>query len=49
MQAEASRRGLTMSGELRAGDPGLALEAQGAVLRLAARRQHRHHAWASPS
>jgi hypothetical protein len=35
MQAEASRNGLTMSGELRAGDPGLALEAQGAVLRLA--------------
>jgi hypothetical protein len=35
MQAEVSRRGLTMSGELRAGDPGLALEAQGAVLRLA--------------
>jgi hypothetical protein len=36
MQAEAGRRGLTLSGELRAGDPGLALEAQGAVLRLAA-------------
>jgi hypothetical protein len=35
MQAEVSRRGLTMSGELRAGDPGLALDAQGAVLRLA--------------
>jgi hypothetical protein len=35
MQAEVSRSGLTMSGELRAGDPGLALEAQGAVLRLA--------------
>jgi len=35
MQAEASRSGLCMSGELRAGDPGLALEAQGAVLRLA--------------
>ena len=35
MQAEVSRRGLTMSGELRAGDPGLALEAQGAILRLA--------------
>ena len=35
MQAEISRRGLTMSGELRAGDPGLALQAQGAVLRLA--------------
>jgi hypothetical protein len=36
MQAEVSSRKLTMSGELRAGDPGLALEAQGAVLRLAA-------------
>jgi hypothetical protein len=35
IQAETSRRGLSMSGELRAGDPGLALEAQGAVLRLA--------------
>lgn len=35
MQAEVSRRGLSMSGELRAGDPGLALDAQGAVLRLA--------------
>jgi hypothetical protein len=35
MQAEVGRRGLSMSGELRAGDPGLALEAQGAVLRLA--------------
>jgi hypothetical protein len=35
MQVEVSRRGLTMSGELRAGDPGLALQAQGAVLRLA--------------
>jgi hypothetical protein len=35
MQTEARRNGLTMSGELRAGDPGLALEAQGAVLRLA--------------
>lgn len=35
MQAEVSRNGLSMSGELRAGDPGLALEAQGAVLRLA--------------
>ena len=35
MQAEVSRSGLAMSGELRAGDPGLALEAQGAVLRLA--------------
>ncbi len=35
MQAEIGRRGLTLSGELRAGDPGLALAAQGAVLRLA--------------
>lgn len=35
MLAEASRGGLSMSGELRAGDPGLALAAQGAVLRLA--------------
>src|SRR5215208_3735462 len=34
LQAEVSRSGLAMSGELRAGDPGLALEAQGAVLRL---------------
>jgi hypothetical protein len=35
IQAEAARSGLSMSGELRAGDPGLALVAQGAVLRLA--------------
>ena len=35
MQADAARRGLSMAGELRAGDPGLALDAQGAVLRLA--------------
>jgi hypothetical protein len=35
IQAEAGRSGLCMSGELRAGDPGLALEAQAAVLRLA--------------
>lgn len=35
MQADARRRGLCMAGELRAGDPGLALEAQSAVLRLA--------------
>jgi hypothetical protein len=35
MLADTARRGLTMAGELRAGDPGLALEAQGAVLRLA--------------
>ncbi len=33
--ADATRRGLRMAGELRAGDPGLALEAQAAVLRLA--------------
>jgi hypothetical protein len=36
LQAEAGRGGLTISGELRAGDPGLALESQGAVLRLSA-------------
>jgi len=35
MLADAVRQGLTFGGELRAGDPGLALEAQGAVLRLA--------------
>lgn len=35
MLANAKRQGLTMAGELRAGDPGLALDAQGAVLRLA--------------
>ena len=35
MQADVARRGLSMAGELRAGDPGLALDAQGAVLRLA--------------
>jgi hypothetical protein len=34
--ADIAKRGLTMAGELRAGDPGLALEAQPAVLRLAA-------------
>jgi hypothetical protein len=33
--ADAGKRGLTMAGELRAGDPGLALEAQPAVVRLA--------------
>lgn len=33
--ADARRRGLSMAGELRAGDPGLALDAQGTVLRLA--------------
>jgi hypothetical protein len=31
----ANKRGLTMAGELRPGDPGLALEAQSAVLRIA--------------
>lgn len=36
MHAEVTRRGLSMAGELRAGDPGLAITAQGAVLRLAA-------------
>lgn len=35
MLSEVRRRGLSMAGELRAGDPGLALEAQAAVLRLA--------------
>lgn len=35
MLAEVTRCGLSMAGELRAGDPGLALQAQGAVLRLA--------------
>ena len=33
--ADVTKRGLTMAGELRAGDPGLALEAQPGVLRLA--------------
>ena len=33
--ASVTKQGLTMAGELRAGDPGLALEAQPAVLRLA--------------
>jgi hypothetical protein len=32
---EVKRAGLSMAGELRPGDPGLGLEAQGAVLRLA--------------
>ncbi|MGP0057754.1 MAG: hypothetical protein ACLPID_00495 [Beijerinckiaceae bacterium] len=36
---EVRRRGLDMAGELRAGDPGLALEAQPAVLRLAGASQ----------
>ena len=35
MLAEARRQGLTMTGELRPGDPGMALDAQPAVLRLA--------------
>lgn len=35
MLMEARRRGLTMAGELRAGDPGLEISAQPAVLRLA--------------
>ncbi len=35
VRVEARRRGLTVAGELRAGDPGLALEAQASVLRLA--------------
>lgn len=35
MLADAGRRGLSMAGELRPGDPGLALDAQAAVLRLA--------------
>ncbi len=35
MQLDAARRGLSMAGELRPGDPGLALDAQAAVLRLA--------------
>jgi hypothetical protein len=35
MLADATKRGLTMAGELRSGDPGLAIETQAAVLRLA--------------
>lgn len=35
MMVEARRRGLRMAGELRPGDPGLALDVQGAVMRLA--------------
>lgn len=35
IQADVNRRGLSMAGELRPGDPGLAIEAQGPVLRLA--------------
>lgn len=33
--AEAHKQGLTMAGELRAGDPGLALQSQATVLKLA--------------
>ena len=35
LHADAVRRGLSLAGELRAGDPGLALDAQHAVLQLA--------------
>ncbi len=35
LHAQALRQGLTVAGELRAGDPGLGLDAQQAVLRLA--------------
>lgn len=35
MLADARKQGLTMAGELRSGDPGLALETQATVLRLA--------------
>lgn len=35
LHADIARRGLSMAGELRPGDPGLALDAQPAVLRLA--------------
>jgi hypothetical protein len=35
MLVDATRSGLTMAGELRAGDPGLAIETQGTVLELA--------------
>jgi hypothetical protein len=35
MVGEAARRGLSIAGELRSGDPGLALDSQAAVLRLA--------------
>jgi len=35
MLADATRQGLEMAGELRSGDPGLAIDTQGAVLRLA--------------
>ena len=34
LHADAVRRGLSLAGELRAGDPGLALDAQPAVLQL---------------
>lgn len=39
MLADVRRQGLTMAGELRAGDPGLALEAQATILRLAGAEQ----------
>ena len=35
MLADANKRGLSMAGELRAGDPGLAIESQSVVLKLA--------------
>lgn len=35
LHADVARRGLSMAGELRPGDPGLALDAQASVLRLA--------------
>lgn len=35
MLVEATRKGLAMAGELRSGDPGLAIETQATVLRLA--------------
>jgi hypothetical protein len=35
MLSDARKRGLMMAGELRSGDPGLALETQAAILRLA--------------
>lgn len=48
MLSECYRRGLTMAGELHAGDPGLDIEAQAAVLRLAEAHKigvslHGHH------
>ena len=44
MLADASPRGLSMAGELDAGDPGLALDAQAAVLRLAEAEHDRRRA-----